>query len=337
MIRSDAVDSDALFRSAELYRGDPLDPDLETVTPAVIVAELSPADRERRVDALVAQRDAIIDDALRLHLRGRTLAATCLLWSGGNDSNGLAALVRDRVTHVVMANTGVGIEETRQHVRDHAAAWGLPLVEERAGDTFRRLVLGELAGWSGGFPGPAGHATTYARLKERLFDRARHTMGYANSRTKAALWLAGRRRAESERRADVPEHQSDGTVIWASPLVMWTRFDRNTYRARLGDAFPANPVADLLHMSGECLCGAYAGVGELDLVGEHFPDAVAPIRELEVEARTAGIPEPWCRWGWGATRRDGERGSMPRPGNPAARNIVCGGCEHPTLFDGATA
>jgi 3'-phosphoadenosine 5'-phosphosulfate sulfotransferase (PAPS reductase)/FAD synthetase len=324
---------DTLFRAADLYRGDPLDPDLVTVTPAVVVAELSPADRERRLDALIAQANAIVDDALRVHLRGRALAATCLLWSGGNDSNTLAALMRDRAAHVVMANTGVGIEATRQHVRDAAAAWGLPLVEEHAGDTYRRLVLGQLPGWSGGFPGPAGHATTYARLKERLFDRARHTLGFANSRSKAALWFAGRRRAESERRADVPEHQADGTVVWASPLVMWTTFDRNTYRARLGDAFPANPVADLLHMSGECLCGAYAGAGELDLVGEHFPDAVAPIRALEAEARAAGIPEPWCRWGWGATRRDGERGSMPRPGRPTARAIVCGGCEHPPLFE----
>jgi hypothetical protein len=62
---------------------------------------------------------------------------------------------------------------------------------------------------------------------------------------------------------------------------------------------PRNVASDTLHMSGECLCGAFAHRGELDEIGEWFPEMRAEIEALEAEVRAAGHPEPFCTWGHG--------------------------------------
>ena len=79
---------------------------------------------------------------------------------------------------------------------------------------------------------------------------------------------------------------------------------------------PRNEVSALLHMSGECLCGAFAHEGELDEIGDWSPDVAVGIRALEEEALAAGIPPERCRWGWGAGR---ERPSRTGP--------MCSSCD----------
>lgn len=285
--------ADALFDLGD-WAGDPLHPGAETVTPVELVARLSPTDRRHRVRALINQADEILTDALERHAGGRAIVATCLLWSGGNDSNTLAHLMRHKATHAVHANTGIGIEATRQFVRDQCTAWGLPLIEKHppAGSTYREIVLDQ------GFPGPAHHWKMYQRLKERALRQARAEL-IGNPRRERIVFLAGRRRSESDRRADVPLFERDGSVIWASPLAMWTKLDLNTYRT-MHDDVPHNPVVDHLHMSGECLCGSFAKPGEREQIRDWSPETDAQISALETEARAAGVPEPRCRWGWGA-------------------------------------
>lgn len=283
--------SDALFTAADVWDGDPLRPDTETVTPTEIVAKLSPGQRRRRVINLEDQARRIYTDALAAHLGNRKLVASCVLFSGGNDSTTLTHMFQDAATHAIHANTTIGIEQTRQFVRDTCAAWNLPLIEKTPPISYRDLVIER------GFPGPAMHWKMYSRLKERALDAARHDLGVANSRTKAAVFIAGRRRAESERRQDVPLYESDGSVIWVSPLAMWTKLDLNTYREIHN--VPRNEVSDLLHMSGECLCGAFAKRGELDAIGEWFPEVRAEIEQLERDVAAAGHERPFCTWGHG--------------------------------------
>jgi 3'-phosphoadenosine 5'-phosphosulfate sulfotransferase (PAPS reductase)/FAD synthetase len=300
------VQSDALFTAADVYAGDPLRPGLNDPTPAEIVAGLPPADRVQRVKWLTLQANAILDYAIREHANRRTVVAYCVLFSGGDDSTTLAHMMRGRATHAIHANTTIGIEETRQYVRDTCAGWGLPLIEKVAPVSYRELVLDQ------GFPGPGMHWKMYSRLKERCLDAARHDLGVANSRTKCAVYIAGRRRAESERREDIPLHESDGSVIWASPLAMWTKLDLATYRTMHPDC-PRNPVSAQLHMSGECLCGAFAHPGELDEIGYWFPDVKAEIEALQCEVAAAGFAEPLCTWGHGQ-------------GVPSKRGRLCSSC-----------
>lgn len=226
---------------------------------------------------------------------GHRIAGICLLFSGGNDSTTLAHLFKDVADCAVHINTGIGIERTRQFVRETCEDWGLPLIEERppSGSTYEELVVER------GFPGPAQHWKMYQRLKERGLRQVRRRF-VVNPRKERVLFLAGRRRDESKRRQNVVAHERVGSTVWASPFVNWTNADLNAYRA-VNDV-PRNEVADLIHMSGECLCGAFAKKEELDEIGFWFPDVRADIDALEAKVKEAGIPEPRCHWGWGATK-----------------------------------
>lgn len=254
-------------------------------------------DRGRYAEKL-ADAHRIVSEALTEHLDGRALAGRVVLFSGGNDSTVLAHLFRAYATHAGHANTTVGIEATRAFVRETCAAWGLPLIERTPPKTYAELVLGE---WQG-FPGPAGHARAYSRLKERALRRVRAEL-VKNGRQQRVLFIAGRRRLESARRSAVPEHERIDSVIWASPLANWSADDMRAYRALNPDT-PRNPVAEQLGMSGECLCGAFAEPGELERVREVDPDCAAWLDRLQHQARDAGLPAERCRWGWGAYRAD---------------------------------
>lgn len=280
------------------------------------VARLTRPQREQRVLRLIERSHHIYDVAIRRHGGGRAVIATALLYSGGNDSSTVAHLFRAKATHVVMANTGIGIEQTRQFVRDTAADWNLPLVEKHPPISYADLVRAQ------GFPGPGHHYKMYQRLKERCFDAARYDLGIAKRRTVCGIYIAGRRRSESERRSmpgQVPLFERDGSVIWVSPLAEWTKLDLNTYRLMKGDV-PRNEVSDLIHMSGECLCGAFAAKGEREEIAQWFPLPIAAIRALEVElAERTDIPDERKTWGWGAYRDALRR--------KAKHGRLCGSCQ----------
>ena len=79
--------------------------------------------------------------------------------------------------------------------------------------------------------------------------------------------------------------------VWVSPLWDFTKIGVTEYVRDHGLA--RNPVSDALHMSGECLCGAFAHPGELDTLALWYPAVAAEIRALEGEVAAAGFP-----WGW---------------------------------------
>jgi len=315
---------DALFNEADAYHGDPMRPDLEQPTPISLIAALTRPNRELRVTRLIQQSHDIYNNGLADHLDGHRLVASCLLFSGGNDSTTLGHIFKDRASHAVHANTTIGIEQTRIFVRKTCEAWGLPLIEKtpRKGQQYRDLVLGRVLArskttgemvpvWSG-FPGPGGHARMYILLKERCLEAARRDL-VKDGRKERVVFIAGIRRQESARRSDRPLAERKGSTIWINPLTFWTSLDMNTYR--LMNDVPRNQASDTLHMSGECLCGAFAHRGELDEIGYWFPEMKAEIEALETEVRAAGVaPERFCTWGHGL-------------GKPSKSGPMCSSCD----------
>lgn len=277
------------------------------------------------IDDRVSDARGLLDEAIaHVAALGRSVAGIVVLFSGGNDSTVLAHMFRDRATHAAHANTGIGIEQTRQFVRDTCRAWDLPLLEKhpREGEGYEDLVLGRClartgpnAGkpvYAGGFPGPAMHWLMYQRLKERSLEKVRNEI-IAAPHKECVIFLAGRRRFESARRKQrskdhaIKPIERKGSTVWVSPLHDWSALDMNAYRRKHPDT-PRNEVADLLHMSGECLCGSFAAPGELDEIEFWFPEVVAEIRALERLAAIPGtIPPERCKWGWGAGREQPSR------------------------------
>lgn len=292
-----------------------IDLDRMAMTEADVQA-LGQTERVVRMLALIQEAHDLLDYGIKTMItqEKRELAGICILYSGGNDSTVLAHLFKDTATCAVHANTTIGIEQTREFVRDTCHNWGLPLKEyyPPEGSTYRDLVLDQ------GFPGPGMHYKMYQRLKERCLRQARSEF-VKQPRKQRVVFLAGRRRTESARRANVPEMDRVGSIVFISPLVNWTKTDLETYRAYCGDV-PRNEVSDLIHMSGECLCGAFAHKDELSEIAMFFPEVAAEIADLEAEVAAAGIPEKKCKWGWGANERltDADLKSGP----------LCSSCEY---------
>ena len=234
----------------------------------------------------IGRASRIIDVAVRRHKPVKLYA----MFSGGHDSVCAAHIASQHpaFSGCVHVNTGVGIEQTREYVRRTCRDMGWPLLEYRAedeGQRYRDLVL------EFGFPGPFHHRKMYNRLKERCIRRM--TREAKTSARDRVMCVTGVRREESTRRmGTVQTINREGARVWVAPLVDWSDMTKNEYMSR--HSLPRNEVVDLLHMSGECLCGAFAKPGELDEIAYWFPEVFHEITELEAAAATAGVP---CRWG----------------------------------------
>lgn len=293
------------------------------------------------LDEAIERSHALLDEVKERYPAERIL----LLFSGGNDSTLLAHVMRDRVDTIVHINTGTGIPATRQYVKDVAASWNIPYLEGRPPDPYRNLVLGRVLNQSGpnagqpawrGFPGPGSHDVMYQRLKERALAKIRRDIVGPRGKAGQIVFVAGMRWSESDRRfRNAEEIDPEGAVVWCSPIVWWTPGHIAEYRERHrcdldhkhakhmlchGRALPLNEVTVHLHMSGDCLCGAYAEEGEIHGIELFYPEEAAKLHALEAEALAAGIPEEWCTWGWGAGRE-----------RPSGAGRLCSSCPAPQV------
>lgn len=208
------------------------------------------------------------------------------LFSGGHDSLCACHIASQHpaFSGCVHINTGIGIEETREFVRDTCRQFDWPLKEYHPPMTYEELVIER------GFPGPAMHWKMYQRLKERCLRQLRREHG--TPRQKIAF-ISGRRRQESDRRmANCNDAiEMDGRTIWINPIIEWNANDKHRYIAE--HSLPKNPVVEKLCMSGECLCGAFAKPGELDEIRFWYPRAAAEIDRIAEKVKAAGMHHVW--------------------------------------------
>lgn len=205
------------------------------------------------------------------------------MFSGGHDSLAATALAAKHRNFrgVVHINTGIGVEETHQFVRDTCRqhGWTLHELKPPAGK-YEELVLTR-----GGFPyGPMSHNVMLFYLKQlplrRWLDNIEGQVGL----------VTGIRLEESVRRMgagiSVPIRK-ERRKTWISPILGWTKIDCNLLIAQ--DGMQRNQVVDLLHRSAECLCGAMAKVEEIHEIARWYPDAAQRIQQLERECERRGI------------------------------------------------
>lgn len=237
--------------------------------------------------------------AVKLH---RPIAVVGL-FSGGHDSFSACyinyiAQEHPRVVHIA---TGIGVQATEDYVVETCTRWRWPLWIYRASENVQASGKADPQLYDDivrqhGFPGPAAHAQMYARLKQRQLQRLERDLG-ANCRGKQKsriMLVSGCRSQESERRmGHVDEVQMDGRRIWVAPIHDWTKLD-TTYLLEYADQ-PRNPVVDLIHKSGECLCGSFAKPGELKELG--MWDLTRPAYDRIKRLQTEVFPKFHHGWG----------------------------------------
>lgn len=195
--------------------------------------------------------------------------------------------------------TGTGIPETTEYVQRVCGEYGWPLKVYEPPVPYEQIVV------EYGFPGPGQHGLMYRRLKERaLRQLVREHKEEVRDRV---MLVTGVRSEESVRRMrHVERVQREGAQVWAANIWNWSKLDCNRLIAERGLA--RNPVVDLLHMSGECLCGAFARPGEIEEIEQWFPKHAEWLHELEEKVRARGLAG--CVWGKRPPRVHAEQMSM---------------------------
>ncbi|MEQ9103551.1 MAG: phosphoadenosine phosphosulfate reductase family protein [Rhodothermales bacterium] len=246
-------------------------------------------------------------------------------FSGGHDS-----LVSTHITMSVIPDatvlhidTGIGVRATRDFVKQTCARHNWPLLvisAEECGQSYEQLVL------ENGFPGPAQHRIMFNRLKERAIYKACRIAKTGRPRLSTVAFVSGLRAEESRQRKTYgADPRKIYSQVWMSPIYQFTAKDKNDYMTRHN--LQANPVVELLGMSGECLCGAYAHKGEKSKIALVDPTTVAEIERIE-----AVVAERGFTWGWEDPGPNADWKEQ-RNGQMLLFTPLCVGCEKVALDD----
>lgn len=241
------------------------------------------------------------------------------LFSGGHDS--LVAthqqMESGEAECVLHIDTGIGVKQTKEFVRDTVDEFDWPLVSLTSDHDYEDIVL------KNQFPGPAVHIIMYSKLKERAL---RHIPRNTQASGKPHF-MTGVRRHESDARFRNMENPTVEAQqwIWEAPIHDFHTSDVQDYMT--DHDLPESPVKKLYHHSGECLCGAFGNrAEELVLLEAHFPETANRIKELEQRVQAKhGDDDPRSYWGHGGMSSIDLRALLAD--NDETQMMLCKSCE----------
>jgi 3'-phosphoadenosine 5'-phosphosulfate sulfotransferase (PAPS reductase)/FAD synthetase len=257
------------------------------------------AQTERPITRLEIGALATLDQGIAEYRPQRLYA----LFSGGYDS-----LVTTHVTAqhpdfagVLHIDTTIGLPQTQAYVRRTCAQFGWPLTILRPWLTYAQLIV------KVGFPGPALHDMCYQRLKERPLQTFVGTIKVLRGKglpNKAIGLASGVRNTESTIRMGYKgTARLENNRLWLNPIQDWTAHEVQNYMEHHN--LPRSEVKDLLHISGECFCGAFAAQTERHDLQTWYPEFSLELSKYEELVRvartikTVQIAAEASTWGWG--------------------------------------
>jgi 3'-phosphoadenosine 5'-phosphosulfate sulfotransferase (PAPS reductase)/FAD synthetase len=219
--------------------------------------------------------------------------------SGGHDSVTATFIASKavRFDSALHIDTGVGLKATEEFVQSLCSSRGWNLEVFRALENVRADGTADPQDYfqmieERGFPGPGMHWKMYQRLKQRQIERFCRAHKKWRSREVIVI-VSGRRKQESARRNQkvIGPFEVEGRVVWANPLWDFSKLDCT--RIMLHTNLPRSPVVDLIHKSGECLCGAFGSREEFKETALWYAQDPTMQRLIEADSRLR------CKFGWG--------------------------------------
>ncbi|MCK5292692.1 MAG: phosphoadenosine phosphosulfate reductase family protein [Thermoplasmata archaeon] len=209
-------------------------------------------------------------------------------FSGGKDSLATLLLVleADIEPDILFIDTGLEFKETLDHVEAVAKEFDLPLVIEKAGDSF----------WNNlDMFGPPGKDYRWCCKTSKLGPAARIIK---EKYPGGVLSFIGQRRYESEQRAakrSVWENPWVPLQLGASPIQNWTALHVWLYIFKMGVDY--NPWYERgLDRIGCWLCPS-SDLAEMEAVGSDIPDFKKWREFLEGYAERSGWGKDWVKFG----------------------------------------
>jgi 3'-phosphoadenosine 5'-phosphosulfate sulfotransferase (PAPS reductase)/FAD synthetase len=216
--------------------------------------------------------------------------AIVMMFSGGDDSltaYHVARALEIPLDYFLHGNTGTGIPQTTEFARRIGQESGLRYMEARAGKAFERYV------WRKGFFGIGhdAHTMAYHILKHRRFRHSLSVHIRQRKQNRNILLINGARWQESSNRERLKEQpiKPDGPNVWVNIVNDWSRLDCAEFLAD----YQRNPVTELLHRSGECMCGTMQSQEQRKEAAFWFPEWGRWLDELEAAVMAKH------GWGWG--------------------------------------
>jgi phosphoadenosine phosphosulfate reductase len=219
--------------------------------------------------------NAIINETIEKYKVNRFV----VLFSGGKDSLTVAHYMHFKLglpIELLYCKTGIGVKENLEYVESTAKkyGWKLTVIDTLPHETYEIFVK------RFGFPYGGVHNAVMGFLK---YHPMRKWYREEKKRTGDIIgFCSGRRRNESARRKRMKSNtavQFTDRMVFVAPIHDWTTDQVWNYVKE--ERLEVCPVYDTLHMSGDCLCGAYGTADEYRMLEIFHPETFVKIRSLE--------------------------------------------------------
>jgi 3'-phosphoadenosine 5'-phosphosulfate sulfotransferase (PAPS reductase)/FAD synthetase len=188
-----------------------------------------------------------------------------MMFSGGKDSLTTAHFLYDKLDidfELLYCDTGIGLKENRDYVKSISKkyGWKLNIVDPLPHETYEIFIK------RFGFPYGGIHQVIMGFLKYHPMRKWYREQRKLNPEVKIGL-CSGRRRLESARRKKMKSNRpilDTEKMIFICPIYYWS--DKQVWDYIKTEKLGLCSVYDTLHISGDCLCGAYGTQDEYDLM-----------------------------------------------------------------------
>ena len=232
-------------------------------------------------------------------------------FSGGKDSVTALDIVHKlgKLYGVIYCDTGIGVQENKDFVINYCEKRKLELVivKPKVGETYDDFVL------KFGFPHEGKHNAIMGYLKS-------HPLRDYSYKHNGIGIISGVRKFESKRRGRTAKiFSKDGALLWISPIIEWKTNQVWDYVRK--NNLPLSPIYKTLHLSGDCLCGAFSHFREAEMICQFYPELRNRIITLEKKLSCKKYCKKFhvCKWG--------NQSSMEGALNQSKINYACADCQ----------